>query len=1076
MSNNVEKVLENAVSYAQQHHHEYVTIEHLLWALLQDKSVNDLLLNIKVQPTKIKTIVEDFLKQEYFTGISNGITASAYRGPKKTNSLSRVFQRALTQTVFSGTNTLTLPGLLLSILSEEQSHACYFLKKTGVTAEKIIEVLKEEQAEDQVSPLEEFCRNLNVESEEGLIDPVIGREREVADTIEVLARRKKNNVIYVGEPGVGKAQPLYSKILTPSGWKTMGDMKVGQEVICPDGSISSVIGVFPQGMKDIYEITFGDGRTVRSCKEHLWKCTYKDKIGKVVEKVADTEEMMEVLNTSRYPLYVPLASTVKSANENVPIDPYVFGFLTGDGYFTSSNKNTFFIMNQEVIDLLSSKLEHGCTIAKLRTSKYTLLETNAQYTKHISEMGMNDIAEEKMFIPDLYKAMSDDQKIEFFAGMVDSRGETTASGEIYLSTKSQQLAMDLQQMAWSIGGIAKISMNAPSYDHGNEAKPSYMVCIKHARAGEFSKLPAKRDKLVKNANNENLNLRVNYISKVSHEEAQCIMIEHDEHLYMTDGYVVTHNTAIAEGLAKKIVDHDVPPSLQDKVVYSLDMGTLLAGTKFRGDFEERLKGVLKEIEEIGNVILFIDEIHMIMGAGSTTGSTVDASNMLKPLLAKGKLMCVGATTHDEYSEHIEKDRALMRRFQKYEITEPSVEDTKRILYGIEKYYVDFHGIKYDLGTLDLAVDLSVRYMKQRFLPDKAIDIIDAAGAKAKLEEIDTVDANLILQTVSKQAKIPMDMLDIKENDAIAKLGVTLKDKVFGQDAAIDTIVNSITIAKSGLRNSAKPIGNYLFVGPTGCGKTHLCKKLAESVNTKLVRFNMSEYQEKHTVSKLIGAPPGYAGFGEGKMGDGQLISEVENNPNCVLLLDEVEKAAPEVMTVLLQVMDDGMMTSSKGKTVSFSDVILVMTSNLGAADAEKGSIGINSDRYNLDAIDDAVKKFFAPEFRNRLDGVIKFDKLSMQEMRLIVDAEMSNINDLLEDKGVTVLLTQPAKEWLSKEGYDELMGARPLTRLIESEIKLPLSQEILFGRLRNGGKATVTLKNNKLNVVVVNSMPQPELV
>lgn len=527
------------------------------------------------------------------------------------------------------------------------------------------------------------------------------------------------------------------------------------------------------------------------------------------------------------------------------------------------------------------------------------------------------------------------------------------------------------------------------------------------------------------------------------------------------GHPGVGKTALAEGLAKKIVDGEVPKVLRAKEVYSLDISALLAGTKYRGDFEERLKKVLNSIEKKGNVILFIDEIHMIMGAGSGSQGAMDAGNILKPMLAKGKLRCMGATTFDEYETHFEKDKALKRRFFKYEVTEPSVDDTKRILKGLKKYYESFHGVTYDKGTMVAATDLAERYMKNKYRPDKAIDVIDLAGAKAKLAEEETVSMKTILKTVSKLAKIPMEMIDLKENDAIQTLDSKIKDRVYGQNKAIDTLVSAIMLSKSGIREPNKPIGSYLMLGPTGVGKTYVAKQLAEALGVKLVRFDMSEYQEKHTASKLIGAPPGYVGHGEGEAGSGQLIAQIENNPNCVLLLDEIEKAAQEVVTVLLQVMDDGRLTSATGKTVDFSNVILLMTSNLGAAESEKNAIGFGTlERTGED--DKAYMKHFTPEFRNRIDGVIKFNKLGMDEMKLIVSREVDKLNELLIDKKIIVTCLGKAKELLAKRGYNPKMGARPLARLFQEEIKKPISKEILFGDLQEGGRVRIEAQNNEL--------------
>lgn len=518
----------------------------------------------------------------------------------------------------------------------------------------------------------------------------------------------------------------------------------------------------------------------------------------------------------------------------------------------------------------------------------------------------------------------------------------------------------------------------------------------------------------------------------------------------------TGKTAICEGLARKIVDGEVPEAIAGKLVYSLDVGNMLAGTKYRGEFEERLKGVLKEIEELKNVILFIDEIHMIMGAGAGNNGTVDAANMLKPMLANGKLSCIGATTYDEFASTFEKDRALMRRFQKIDVEPTSIENTKKIVHGIKKYYEEYHGVTYTDEALDQAVILSDKYIKNKHFPDKAIDIVDFAGAKAKLDSIPVVDVKLIMDRVSKVSRVPLNMIDVEETATIKHLDVKLKDKVFGQDAAIDTLIDSVMVAKCGLRESNKPIGSFLFVGPTGTGKTFLCKQLAEQLGVKLVRFDMSEYQERHNVSRLIGAPPGYVGYGEGEAGAGQLITEIEKNPNCVLLLDEIEKAAPEVTTVLLQVMDDGRMTSSTGKVVDFSNVVLVMTSNLGAAQSEKQSIGFNNS-VNKGASDEAMKRFFAPEFRNRLDAVIKFEKLTSVEMDMIVNNHVKELQRLVDDKNITISISEEAKNWLCEHGFDPAMGARPLARMFQDKVKKPLSKQILFGNIKNGGMANITI-------------------
>ena len=510
----------------------------------------------------------------------------------------------------------------------------------------------------------------------------------------------------------------------------------------------------------------------------------------------------------------------------------------------------------------------------------------------------------------------------------------------------------------------------------------------------------------------------------------------------------TGKTAIAEGLAKRIVDGEVPPLLRSKVVYSLSIGDLLAGTRYRGDFEERLKLVLEVLEDNPDTILFIDEIHMIMGAGAGGNSSVDVANMIKPVLGKGRLLTIGATTPDEFANSFDKDRALMRRFARLDIEQTSVEDTKRIVNGLKTHYENFHIVKYEEGVLDKLVDLTDRYVKNKYFPDKALDIVDAAGARVKLAGRETVTINDVITVLSKVSKMNEEMIDIEKKDGYRELDQRIKGQVYGQDQAVDAIVENILVSKAGLREKNKPVGSYLFVGPTGTGKTETARALANHMDAKLVKFDMSEYQERHSVAKLIGAPPGYVGHAEGKMGQGQLLAEVEQSPNCVLLLDEVEKAAPEVLQVLLQVMDDGRLTGATGNVVDFTNVVLLMTSNLGAAAAEEKKIGFG-DQTKKGEQNKAVNKFFTPEFRNRLDAVIEFNKLSEELMLLIVDRLVKDTNTLLEENesNVVIELSEGARKQLAKDGYEPTMGARPLKRVFENKIKKPLSKKILFENL-----------------------------
>ena len=513
----------------------------------------------------------------------------------------------------------------------------------------------------------------------------------------------------------------------------------------------------------------------------------------------------------------------------------------------------------------------------------------------------------------------------------------------------------------------------------------------------------------------------------------------------------TGKTAIAEGLAKKIVEGDVPKPLKNKVVYSLDLGSLLAGTRYRGDFEERIKGVLQCLEADDDAILFIDEIHMIMGAGAAGSGNVDAANLLKPVLGRGRLLTIGATTPDEFADSFEKDGAMARRFARLDVNETDLESTKEIVQGLKRYYEDFHGVVYDNKLLDRSVELTDRYVKTKFFPDKALDVVDAAGAAVKLREDSEVTIADIVKVISKLSKIGEDVIDTESSNAYKDLDIRIKESVYGQDEAIDKIVEAILVSKSGLREPNKPIGSFLFVGPTGTGKTETARALAKELQAKLVKFDMSEYQERHSVAKLIGAPPGYVGHAEGKMGQGQLVAEVEDNPNCVLLLDEVEKAAPEVLQVLLQVMDDGRITGSQGKVVDFSNVVLLMTSNLGASKNEELKIGFG-DQARKGETTKAVKSFFSPEFRNRLDATVQFNKLLPGQMLMIVDRLVIETNRLLASNNsrIKIRLLQAARKKLAEQGYEPSMGARPLKRVFEEKIKKPLSKKILFDDLQSG--------------------------
>lgn len=711
-TNPINEILEKAFRLALNKEHEYVTLEHLTLIMLENKEIEDYFSVIGVSVQPITEDIVTFLNgQEYL--VIQGLTK-----PRKTQCLERAFNRAFTQALFNGRGVIAPQDMLLSILSEKNSHACYFLAQHGVTKETFLDIIgktnktvnKSEAAAEKL--LNEYCINLNEETKQGRIDPLIGRNKEVEVLAQILARRKKRNAILVGDPGVGK-------------------------------------------------------------------------------------------------------------------------------------------------------------------------------------------------------------------------------------------------------------------------------------------------------------------------------------------------TAIVEGLARKIVEGNVAHTLKDAIVYSLDMGSLMAGTKYRGDFEERIKQVITILENRPNTVLFIDEIHTVVGAGAAGSSTMDMANLIKPALTRGRVQIIGSTTWEEYREIIEPERALARRFTKLDIDEMDPEDCKKMLHAVMPEYEKYHSINIDPVAIDAVVDLTATHMHDRYLPDKAIDVLDSAMSLLKINQRDKfLTLEDIKNEVSKQAKVPLEQLNAKSEAITINYETSIKTQVFGQNQAVEKLLDSIYIAKAGLKELNKTLGNYLFVGPTGVGKTELAQQLANCMSIKLLRYDMSEYMESHKIASLIGAPPGYVGYGEGGAGSGKLINDLEQNPSAVLLLDEVEKAHPDILNVLLGVMDNGMITSSNGKSVSCRNIILIMTSNLGARDGERNRIGFDNSP-NKSASLDAVNKYFTPEFRNRLDSVIEFDRLQPAQIHQIALKFINEVNELLEEKSITIVLSPEALNKLVEDGFDEKMGARPMKRLIADKIKKPLSKKIIFENLRN---------------------------
>ncbi|WP_419420615.1 ATP-dependent Clp protease ATP-binding subunit ClpA [Legionella sp. D16C41] len=650
---------------------------------------------------------------------------------------------------------------------------------------------------------------------------------------------------------------------------------------------------------------------------------------------------------------------------------------------------------------------------------------------------------------------------------VQSAGKTEVTGAnvlaaIFSEQESQAVYFLRRENITRLDVINYISHGVSKY-HNNEANDHLNSAMdEEAMAGEGSESPLESYCL-------NLNRRAR-LGKIDpligrHEEIQRtiqVLCRRRKNNPLLVGEAGVGKTAIAEGLAKRIVDGEVPEAINNCVVYALDLGALLAGTKYRGDFEKRLKAVLKQLGQQDGAVLFIDEIHTIIGAGAASGGVMDASNLIKPLLANGELKCIGSTTYQEYRGIFEKDRALARRFQKIDISEPTIEETFEILKGLRSKLEEHHGVKFSISALKAAAELSAKYINDRFLPDKAIDVVDEAGAYQNLltanKRRKIISVTEIENVVAKIARIPLKKVSARDKDTLRNLERDLKLLIYGQDNAITALASAIKLARSGLRDPHKPVGCFLFAGPTGVGKTEVTRQLANVLGIELLRFDMSEYMEKHTVSRLIGAPPGYVGYDQG----GLLTEAVTKNPHSVLLLDEIEKAHPDVFNLLLQIMDHGTLTDTNGRQADFRHVILVMTSNAGATEITRNSIGFSLQDNSNDGLE-VIKKQFSPEFRNRLDAIINFDSLDTETVGLIVDKFIMELDEQLSNKGVTFKVDKAARDWLIEHGYDRTMGARPMARLIQEQIKKPLADELLFGKLMKGGHVVIRVKDGKLH-------------
>jgi ATP-dependent Clp protease ATP-binding subunit ClpB len=1199
LTEKVQEALVGARDLASRQGQQQVEPEHLLLVLLEQENGTARAIAEKAG-VKAATLVDQVRKE-----VLRLPKVSGASDPRPGSRLERVLLAAEDEAKTLKDDFVAVEHVVLALL-EEPGSTGRLLRDAGLSRDKVLTAMREVRGSARVTnqnpevgyqALEKYGLDLTEMARKGKLDPVIGRDEEIRRVIQVLSRRTKNNPVLIGEPGVGKAQPLDAKIKTPSGWTTMGEIAPGDIVSTPDGGSAKVLGVYPQGRKPIYRLHFKDGRWADACGEHLWK-VYGPHLGTGKArtkswKVISTDALAQRLTGTKARWKVPVTKPVEEASPPLlPVDPYLLGILIGDGNFTQ-NCVRFSTADAEVVDRVRSALGDGFDLRKSTSRPYdypvVMSGGNAlQHAKrkatirdnalvgHIEKLGLLGRHSYAKFVPNLYMRASVDQRFALLRGLIDSDGTVTTTGSLSFSTSSIQLARDVQEVVWSLGGLARISEKRTSYTYLGErhaGRTSYSVWIRHPEPGRLVSLARKRERLPKDYQyKDNLKSRVVKIELLREDEARCIKIDHPDQLYITDNYVVTHNTAIVEGLSRRIVQGDVPEGLKGRRIITLDMGALIAGAKYRGEFEERLKAVLRDVASSeGQIILFIDELHTVVGAGKSEGA-MDAGNLLKPMLARGELHCIGATTLDEYRQHIEKDPAFERRFQPVMVDQPTVEDTISILRGLKERYESHHKVRIRDSALVAAAVLSNRYIADRFLPDKAIDLVDEAAAKLRtemdsrptaLDEISRQVMQLEIEAVSlraekdaasrdRLAKLEKDLDALKgqqstletqwkqekqaaqeplelqgriermreeqqqamqdgdyvkaaklqhadipeltkklealqaahkghsliredvteediagvvsrwtgvpasrllegEREKLLHLEDGLHARVIGQNEAVRAVAEAVIRSRSGLNDPNRPLGSFIFLGPTGVGKTELARALAEFLfddEKSMIRIDMSEYQEKHTVSRLVGAPPGYVGYEEG----GQLTEAVRRRPYSVILFDEIEKAHADVFNILLQLLDDGRLTDGQGRTVDFRNTLVIMTSNIGSQrilQFQGSYVGEVFDRMKSVVLDE-MRKHFRPEFLNRVDEIIVFHALSRDHLKKIVDIQLGRLRRRLGERKITLELDDAAREHLVRVGHEPAYGARPLKRIIQRELETALGRQLLEGKVRDG--------------------------
>ena len=1153
LTSRAQGVITEAQEVAFEMGHNLVDTEHILLALANEKSghANEVFKAFKFERGEIFKAVNEVTQ---FIDID--VTEL-----KHSKNVNTVIQKAIEEANKMHDEKVTTGHLLLGLIHLEDTKAYTILTKRGLTLTKVrtqmvkspyypVPVSKDKPYEkDKNTPtLNGLARDLTELAFNGGVDPVIGRGKEIVRVIEVLSRRQKNNPVLIGEAGVGKA--IANDELVPTQvdgdifYKKHGDLQIGDLVFNREGRPVEITGVFPQGKQDAYKVKFKDGSSVVCNDKHLW--TYKN--AKYKGDKYKTTELKNLMisgitkgNTVKYK--VPNNKAIELPEKEFDVKPYVVGAFIGNGCTTDRtlilSSNDKFVDNKikEQInskELIYSNSNYNVSFELQDENKYGIAK-NFQ-TKHLFK-DMDEIFNKKSgekSIPKQYKNGSVKQRWELINGLFDTDGHISRNDGgrygVSYSTTSKQLAEDIKEVLASLGFMSTISVHTRKATNRTR-NPEYDVTVKALNKDKekFFSTPNKLN-IAKEANKFNGKKFISRLESVGivgtekledQVEMQCIMVDDKEHLYcVTKDFIVTHNTAIVEGLAQAIIDNNVPDSIKGKRVMSLDMGSVIAGTKYRGEFEERLKKIMDEVHKTKNVILFVDEIHTLVGAGGAEGA-VDASNILKPALSRGELQLIGATTLDEY-RHIEKDKSLERRFQKVQVEEPSIEVAIEILKGLRTKYEEHHDVKVTDKAVEAAVKLSHRYVNDRFLPDKAIDLIDEAGAKVKLKitakpqevnelekEIEQVnndkdeaiheqkfDVAIMLSDRQKELEeqlekvqeenkkvldvkkemteenvseviaswtgIPLDKISKDETAKLMNLEEKLHNSVIGQDEAIKAVSKAVRRSRAGLKDPNKPIGSFMFVGGTATGKTQLAKSLSNEVfgsEDNMIRLDMSEYMEKHTVSRLIGSPPGYVGSEEG----GQLTEAVRRKPYSVVLFDEVEKAHPDVFNTFLQVLDEGQLTDSKGRKVDFKNTIIIMTSNVGATQLKDqkvlgfGADAVKETHDNLrNVIEAELKNKFRPEFLNRVDDIVTFHKLTKVELRQIVTLMINKVQKRLVELDVNIEVAESAKDAIAEKGNTVEYGARPLARAIQSTIEDELSELILSGQEVKGKNVVIT--------------------